>query len=38
MIDKNRGKPGELTAEISISEAHFEGAIQLVLKQNEVKK
>jgi len=38
LIDKNRGKSSEITGDISILETHFEEAIQLVLKQNAMKK
>ena len=37
-IDKNQNLAAEQTAEISISEKHFEEAIQLVLNQNVIKK
>ena len=38
IIEKNRGKAIETTDNISILETHFEEAIQLVLKQNAMKK
>ena len=38
LIDKNRGKPDEVTGDIVILENHFEEAIKLVLKQNSTKK
>jgi len=38
LIDKKRGKSNEVTGDISILETHFEEAIQLVLKQNAMKK
>jgi len=38
LIDKNRDQAIENTGEISITESHFEEAIQLVLKQNATKK
>ena len=38
LIEQYRGKPDEITGEISILENHFDEAIQLVLKQNSMKK
>jgi len=38
LIEKSRVKSVEITGNISISETHFEEAIQLVLKQNATKK
>ena len=38
LIEKKRGKTDEAGGNISILEAHFEEAIQLVLKQNSAKK
>jgi transitional endoplasmic reticulum ATPase len=38
LIDKTKGKSIENTVEIKVKEAHFETAIQLVLKQNATKK
>ncbi len=37
LIEKKRGKTDETTGNISILEAHFEEAIQLVIKQNAAK-
>ena len=38
LIDKTKGKSIDNTLEIKVKEAHFETAIQLVLKQNATKK
>jgi hypothetical protein len=38
LIDKNRDLETEHTGDISITEKHFEEAIQLVLNQNATKK
>ena len=38
LIDQHRGKTDEPTGAITIQEAHFEEAIQIVLKQNAAKK
>jgi transitional endoplasmic reticulum ATPase len=38
VIDKTRGKQADVPSDISILESHFEEAIQLVLKQNLMKK
>jgi transitional endoplasmic reticulum ATPase len=37
LIEKNHGKSKEITGDIFILEAHFEEAIQLVIKQNKSK-
>ena len=38
LIDKKRNKSSEVTGDIIILEKHFEEAIELVLKQNGLKK
>jgi len=38
LIDKKKGKSKKVTGEIFILESHFEEAIELVLKQNSMKK
>jgi hypothetical protein len=38
LIDKNKNNTDEITGEISLQESHFEEAIDLVLRQNELKK
>jgi transitional endoplasmic reticulum ATPase len=38
LIDKNKNNTDEITGEISLQESHFEEAIDLVLKQNALKK
>jgi len=38
LIEKNKNNTDEITGEISLQESHFEEAIDLVLKQNALKK